>query len=86
MKVESLADNLTRISMGISEIEKAKDDTLNAIESISATSEETAAAANELGVTAEDQLKSVQGLNDAAIRLGEQANDLMATISVFRIE
>ena len=86
VKVESLADNLTRISMGISEIEKAKDDTLNAIESISATSEETAAAANELGVTAEDQLKSVQGLNDAAIRLGEQANDLMATISVFRIE
>lgn len=85
-QVEKLTGNLSEISKGIEKIEQAKNDTLGAVESISATSEETAAASTQLGISAESQLKAVEMLNLAAARLSEDANNLHETANIFKIE
>jgi len=84
--VERLTNNIQKIVEDIVHMEEAKNDTLSANESISATSEESAAAANELGVTVEEQLQAVERLNEAAMKLGTQAKDLEATVKAFRLE
>lgn len=84
-QVEKLTGNLSEISKGIEKIEQAKNDTLGAVESISATSEETAAASTQLGISAESQLKAVEMLNLAAVRLSEDANNLQETANIFKI-
>lgn len=85
LHVENLADNLLMISSGINKISNAKNDTLTAIESISATLEETVAASTEVSNTAENQLSSVEQLNNAALHLSNEANNLKETIRVFKI-
>ncbi len=84
-EVERLAAHMEKISKGIKEIEQAKEDTLNAMESISAVSEETAAASNELGVTAADQLKAVEVLNQAAQELSTDSKNLKKSVSIFKL-
>lgn len=84
--VERLTNNIQKIVNDIVHMEEAKNDTLSANESISATSEESAAAANELGVTVEEQLHAVERLNEAAVKLGTQAKDLEATVKAFKLE
>ena len=83
--VENLADNLSKISLGIENIGKTKDDTLLAIENISITLEETAAASTEVRSTAQNQLLSVEQLNRAAIQLSDDAKNLEETVQVFQI-
>lgn len=83
--VESLTENIRMIVDGIINMEKAKNDTLSANESISATSEESAAAANELGVTVDEQLHAVERLNESAKKLGVQAKELEVTVQSFKV-
>jgi len=83
--VEKLTDNLKQIANGVDAIEHAKDDTLGAIESISATAEETAAAATQLGVTADKQLHEVKKLNDVVQQLSSDAMNLTETVSIFKV-
>jgi methyl-accepting chemotaxis protein len=85
-EVEKLAGNMEMISRGIKEIEHRKEDTLNAMESISAVSEETAAAANELGNTATEQLNAVEALNQAARELSTDSKKLQKSVSIFKVE
>jgi len=66
-------------------MENAKNDTLSSNESISGTSEESAAATNELGVTVEEQLRAVELLNDSATKLSIQARELEATVQFFKV-
>ncbi len=84
-KVEDLVTSLNQISDGITKIRSTKNDTLYAVESISAASEETAAASSELGLTAENQSNQVQVLNRAAERLKEEAKDLEESIHIFQL-
>ena len=84
--VEGLTENIRKIVDDIVQMEHAKNDTLNANESISATSEESAAAANELGVTVEEQLQAVERLNESAVKLETQAKDLEASVQFFKVE
>lgn len=84
--VEDLTQSLTNITVEISNIDKTKNDTLGAIESISATSEETAAAAGELGTTAGHQLDAVEVLNQAAERLIADAKNLEETVHIFKVK
>ena len=81
--VEKLSDNLDQIAGGI---EQAKDDTLRAIESISATAEESSAAASQLGTTAENQLSEVNRLNDVVQQLHDDSVNLENTIQIFKIQ
>lgn len=83
-EVESLAKNLSFISEEMIIMERAKRDTLEAIESISATSQQTAAASGELSATAENQLTAVEALNQAAVALESEAARLDDTIKVFK--
>jgi methyl-accepting chemotaxis protein len=70
---------------GMKSIEKAKEDTLNAMEGISAVSEETASSATELSATASEQLKAVEALNQAVVVLNEDSKRLENTVSVFKL-
>lgn len=86
LHVDDLADKMDRISDGIEDINKAKNDTLNAIESISAVAEETAAASEEVDATAQQQLDAVTQLNEAAKALQNDAIELEASIKQFKTE
>jgi len=84
-QVTDLTEDLSVILDGIGDIESTKNDTLGAIESISAILEETAAATEELSAATEDQMKAVETLNSAAINLQDNAGDLKESIKVFKI-
>lgn len=83
--VAGLAKNLQQISDGMSQIERAKEDTLSSIESISSTSEETKACSSALIKTTDNQLMAVESLNKAAVRLKEDAGNLENTVNIFTI-
>lgn len=80
-----LSGNLQDITTSMLEIEKAKNDTLSAIESISSTSTETSASASELNKTVEKQLEAVEKLNEAVSVLQQNASDLDESVSIFKI-
>ncbi len=84
-QVGTLACNLEDISNSVTGIENAKNDTLEAIESISATSNETEAASSDLSKSADKQLKAVEVLNDAVKQLKGNSDDLDESVSVFKI-
>ncbi len=84
--VNNLANNLDHIANGIKKIEEAKTGTMDAIQSISAVSEETAAAAEEVSATAVSQVDSVERLRAAAFELEEDAKKLEESIKLFKIK
>jgi methyl-accepting chemotaxis protein len=84
--VGKLVNKLGNISDEIRDIEKAKALTLNAIVNISAISEETAAASEEVETTAEDQLRTMKALNEEAAELKENVKQLEEAIKSFTIE
>jgi methyl-accepting chemotaxis protein len=81
--VDDLTTKMQKITAGIDDIDKTKNDTLNAIESISAVAEETSAASEEVDATARQQLEAVTKLNEAAKFLNNDALDLKSTIQLF---
>ncbi|WP_313131683.1 methyl-accepting chemotaxis protein [Anaerocolumna sp.] len=84
--IENLNYKLNKITSGMNGIERAKDSTLESIESISATSEETAAASSELNITVQGQLNAVQGLNQSANRLNDSSIELEEAVSKFKVD
>lgn len=84
--VEDLNVNLDQILQGIHEIERAKEDSLRAVTSITTTTQQTAAATGELGATAIDQMNSVEALNKAAKKLNDAVANLEEAIGVFVTE
>lgn len=84
--VDDLANKMGRIAEGINDIDLAKNDTLKAIESISAVAEETSAASLEVEATAGQQIDAVTKLNEASKILNSNSDDLMSAIQLFKIE
>ena len=84
-QVESLLESINTILDGIGRIEVTKKDTLYAIESISAASQEATATSGELKMTADNQLNTVQLLNKAAERLKADAKNLEETVHIFKM-
>jgi methyl-accepting chemotaxis protein len=84
--VNELANNLNNISIGIKRIETAKEDTIDAIQDISAVSEETAASSEEVSATALNQIDSVESMRNAAIELANNAKILAEAIKAFKVE
>ena len=80
-----LTNNLEQISDGVKNIERTKRDTLIAIESISAVSEETAAATEEVNDAASKQLNAAINLSQEADELTKQSQELANAIRVFKI-
>ena len=84
--VEDLNNNLESIISGIVGIEGVKEDTLYAIQNISAASEEVAATMTDLANTSNKQLGAVETLNATANKLGKNATELEEVIRVFKVE
>ena len=84
--VGDLTENLNNMVNNVNGIEKAKNDTFKSIESISATTQETAAASEELNVSATNQLQTVNALNVIVEQLKEDSELLMDAVSIFHID
>lgn len=84
--VNVLANNLDTISMNIQGMETAKNDTMEAITSISATSNETEAASSELSRNADKQMKAVEVLYNEVKQLQENSDELEKSVSIFKVK
>jgi len=82
---DELLGNLSEITEGINSIAEAKTLTIDSIQSISAVSQQTAAASEEVTSTANRQLEQVEKLNLAAENLNSNSNDLSQAIGVFTV-
>ncbi|MDE7404634.1 MAG: hypothetical protein K2M81_05960, partial [Lachnospiraceae bacterium] len=85
-QIQELGENITHIVQSVDGIEDAKEDTMSAIESISATSNETEAASSELGNSSQKLMNAAQELSQAVLRLQEGAEDLDNSVKIFKIE
>ena len=85
-QVSKLAEDVEKLTQSVGGIEQAKEDTMNAIESISTTSNQTESASEELARSTEKQLQAVEVLNDAVKRLQMDAEDLDTSVSIFKVQ
>ena len=83
--MERLVGEVEIIKRDVDEMEQVKDDTLLAIQNISAVSEETAASTEEVMASSEEQLSNIEEMSDYAGRLGEEARELQEAISQFKV-
>lgn len=83
--VESLVEGLREVGDSVVSMEEERRDTLRAIESISAASEETAASATVVNESVQSQLSVVNDLKAASEELEERCAELERAVGVFRI-
>lgn len=83
--VEEMSERLEHISEGVDRISQAQTVTLDAISSISAVSEQTSAASEEVQNMVDLQLKAVEDLTGASAVLNDKAKELQDALSAFRI-
>jgi methyl-accepting chemotaxis protein len=83
--METLTEQVSQIMSGVVEMDKNKDFALNAIQSISAVSEETAASSEEVTASTQEQLSSIEELASFAQELGDASNELSASIANFKL-
>ena len=82
--VEEMTERLANISNGVESISEAQNVTVDAISSISAVSEETSAASEEVQNMVDLQLKAVEDLSDASTVLNDEARKLQEALQAFR--
>lgn len=85
LQIMNLTGELNAILSNVDNMEKARVSTLEAIESISAVSQETTACSITVSGAAENQLNAVNRLDLAATRLLEHTNELEDAINRFNI-
>ena len=85
-KVTTLSGDIDTISVNIKGIENAKNDTMDAIASISATSNETEAASTELTRSAESQRQAVELLYNEVKQLQHNSDELEQSVSIFKVK
>lgn len=83
--LEMLIQNLDTIGQSMTNMEGARESTLNAIESISAVSEETLAASNTIYDTINGQKQTINSLEKASGGLQDNAHELKAAIKLFQV-
>ncbi len=84
-QVTNLVDNLNIITAGIEGIEKAKEESMGALEDITAVSQETATATEQVTSTANNQIDVVEEMSRSAVHLAEEAKRLENAINKFKI-
>lgn len=82
--VEEMTERLENISNGVDRIGEAQTVTVDAISSISAVSEETSAASEEVQNMVDLQLKAVEDLSEASAVLNDEARKLQEVLQAFR--
>lgn len=83
--LELLIQNLAAIGQSMENMEGARESTLNAIEGISAVSEETLAASDTIDETINGQEQTINSLDKASGKLQDNAQELNAAIKLFQI-
>lgn len=82
----NLVDQLNSLEKTIESMEKHRNDTLSAIQSISAVSEETAASVSLVNDSLKHQITMVGNLHDSSIELEDRAKELSEAVNAFKIE
>lgn len=82
--VEEMTERLENISKGVDRIGAAQSVTVDAISNISAVSEQTSAASEEVQNMVDLQLKAVEDLSDASTVLNDEAEKLQEALRAFR--
>lgn len=83
--VEEMTERLEHISEGVDRIGQSQTVTVDAISSISAVSEQTSAASEEVQNMVDLQLKAVENLSNASVVLNDKAKELQEALSAFRV-
>ena len=83
--VETLLEKLKDVAENVTDMNNSREVTLNAIESISAVSEETAASSSVVNDTVLSQKESAQTLESAANDLERRTEELSEALSFFKI-
>jgi methyl-accepting chemotaxis protein len=83
--VNELVNNFGDILDRLKTIESVKEETLGAIQNISAVTEQSAASSEEVSATAQNQIDAVEQLQKAAILLEGDASKLEDAIKLFKI-
>ncbi len=81
--MDNLSTQVEQIMSRITEMEENKAEAINAIQNISAVSEETAAASEEVTASTEEQLSSIEELARYADELKASSDELQRNISKF---
>ena len=84
-QIKTLFTNLKEIAENAESVDKDRNDTLDAVENISAIIEETASGSALVREMANELLSSVDKLSQTAQNLNEDMNGLKAEIAVFKI-
>jgi methyl-accepting chemotaxis protein len=83
--VDDLTSLLKTIIENVGNMEAARVNTLGAIENITAVLEETAASANSVNQTSNNQLNSVEKLSKSASNLNGSSDELVEAINKFTV-
>lgn len=83
--IEEINKNIKRISVSVDELNHDKNNIVESIESISAVSEETAAASQQMNATMDQQVFAIEEVAKSAEKLNELAALLNEEISKFKI-
>lgn len=84
--MDLLVEQVGYIKYEVEEMEEDKKQSLEAIQNISAVSEETAASSEEVTASAQEQLSGIEELTSFAQGLNDAARTLTETISKFKID
>ena len=84
-QIQSLMTSLSNITQNVENMEQAKDATLNAVESISSVSEQTAAGSSNVNRTVSAQQDEIATLDVAAENLRKKAEELSELLQQFTI-
>jgi len=83
---EALTKRVQYIINGVMEMEDDKNQTVLAMQNISAVSEESAASTQEVTASTEEQLSGIEHLASFAEELNNLADELMQAINRFKVE
>jgi methyl-accepting chemotaxis protein len=83
--MENLSVQVEQIMSRVTEMEGNKEEAINAIQNISAVSQETAASSEEVTASTQEQLASIYDLAIKADELQNAADDLQKNISKFKL-
>lgn len=81
----NLIDEITALESIIESMEQHRNDTLAAIESISAVSEETAASVSTVNDSLKEQMTMMDNLNQSTMELQDRAKELTQAVNAFKI-
>lgn len=83
--INSIVLKINDVNQIITKMQNDKTEVVNAIENISAISQETAAFSGELAESSEHQLKYIQDMNEASSKLNELVKRLDSVLSKYKI-